>query len=42
MMAEYVREWLRQESKDFRTMGFDELVKGWDKCIKVGEGYVEK
>jgi hypothetical protein len=37
-----VRKWLRQQSKDFYTAGFDALVKRWDKCISVGGGYVEK
>jgi hypothetical protein len=29
-------------TKDFYTVGFDVLVKQWDKCIDVGGGYVEK
>jgi hypothetical protein len=37
-----VRKWLRQESKDFYAAGFDALVKRWDKCIRVGGGYIEK
>jgi hypothetical protein len=37
-----VRKWLRQQSKDFCAAGFDALVKRWDRCINVGEGYVEK
>jgi hypothetical protein len=37
-----VRKWLRQQSKDFYAAGFDALVNRWDKCINVGEGYVEK
>jgi nicotinamide riboside kinase len=37
-----VREWLRQQSKDFCAVGFDALVKRWDKCINVVGGYVEK
>jgi hypothetical protein len=37
-----VRKWLRQQSKDFYAAGFDALVKRWDKCVNVGEGYVEK
>jgi hypothetical protein len=37
-----VRKWLRQQPKDFYAVGFDALVKRWDKCINVGEGYVEK
>jgi hypothetical protein len=28
--------------KDFSAAGFDAPVKRWDKCIKVGGGYVEK
>jgi hypothetical protein len=28
--------------KDFYAAGFDAVVKGWDKCINVGGGYVEK
>jgi hypothetical protein len=35
------RKWLRQESKDFYAAGFDALVKRWNKCIRVGGGYVE-
>jgi hypothetical protein len=27
---------------DFYAVGFDALVKRWDKCINVGAGYVEK
>jgi hypothetical protein len=37
-----MRKWLRQQSKDFHAVGFEALVKGWDKCINVGGGYVEK
>jgi hypothetical protein len=29
-------------SKDFYAAGFDALIKGWDNCINVGGGYVEK
>jgi hypothetical protein len=36
------REWLRQQSKDLYPVGFDALVKQWDKCINVGGGCVEK
>jgi hypothetical protein len=32
----------RQKSKDFCAVGFDALVKRWDKCIDVGGGFVEK
>jgi hypothetical protein len=35
-------KWLRQQSKNFYAVGFDGLVKQWDKCINVGGGYVEK
>jgi hypothetical protein len=28
--------------RNFYVAGFDSLVKGWDKCINVGGGYVEK
>jgi hypothetical protein len=42
MMPDQVRKWLRQQSRDFFPAGFDALVKGWDKCISVGGGYVEK
>jgi hypothetical protein len=37
-----VRNWLRQQSKDFYVAGFDALIKRWDKCINVGGGYIEK
>jgi hypothetical protein len=37
-----VREWLRQQSKEFYAAGFDTLVKRLDKCINVSEAYVEK
>jgi hypothetical protein len=36
------RKWLRQQSKDFHTVGFCAMVKRLDKCINVGGGYVEK
>jgi hypothetical protein len=36
MMPDQVREWLRQQSKDFCAEGFDALVKRWDNCINVG------
>jgi hypothetical protein len=42
MMPGHLRKGLRQQSKDFYTAGFDALVKRWDKCINVGEGYVQK
>jgi hypothetical protein len=37
-----VWKWLRQQSKYFYVVGFDALVKRWNKCINVGGGYVEK
>jgi hypothetical protein len=37
-----VWKWLRQQSKNFYTAGFDALVKRWDKCINVGGGCAEK
>jgi hypothetical protein len=37
-----VWKWLRQQSNDFYTVGFDALVKRWNKCIDVGGEYVEK
>jgi hypothetical protein len=37
-----VRKWLRQQWKHFIAAGFDALAKRWDKCINVGEEYVEK
>jgi hypothetical protein len=33
-----VQKWLRQHSKDFCAVGFNALVKQWDKCINVGGG----
>jgi hypothetical protein len=42
MMPDQARNWRRQQSKGFGAAGFDRLVKRWDKCIKVGGGYVEK
>jgi hypothetical protein len=35
-------KWVRQQSKDFCAAGLDAVVKGGDKCISVGGGYVEK
>jgi hypothetical protein len=40
-VATEVQKWLRQQSKDFYSEGFDALIKRWDKCINVGGGYVE-
>jgi hypothetical protein len=42
MMPDQVQMCLRQQSKDFFALGFDALVKRWDKCIDVGGGYVKK
>jgi hypothetical protein len=42
MMPDQVRKWLRQQSKYFYAVGFDALVKRWDKCINFSGGYVEK
>jgi hypothetical protein len=36
------RKWLRQLSKGFSAVGFDALIKRWDKCINVMGRYVEK
>jgi hypothetical protein len=33
-----VREWLKQQSKDFYAAGFDALVKRWDMFINVCGG----
>jgi hypothetical protein len=33
---------LRQQSEDFYAAGFDALGKRWDKCMRVGGGYIEK
>jgi hypothetical protein len=33
---------LRQQSKDFGAAGLDAHVKRWNKCVSVGESYVEK
>jgi hypothetical protein len=37
-----VRKWQRQQSKDFYAVGFDTLVKRWDKCVNIAGGYIEK
>jgi hypothetical protein len=37
-----VWQWLGQQSKDFHAVGFDTLVKQWEKCINVGGGSIEK
>jgi hypothetical protein len=33
-----VRQWLRQQLKDFHAAGFDTLVRCWDKRINVVGG----
>jgi hypothetical protein len=40
MMLNQLQKWLKQQY--LYAVGFDTLVKRWDKCINVGEGYVEK
>jgi hypothetical protein len=42
MMPDQLRQWLRQQSKDFYAAGVDVLTKRWNRCINVGGGYVEK
>jgi hypothetical protein len=42
MMPGHVRKWLKQQSKDFYSVDIDALLKPWNKCINVVEGYVEK
>jgi hypothetical protein len=42
MMQDQMRKWLRQQSKELYSAGFDELVKRWKKCINIDGGYVEK
>jgi hypothetical protein len=37
-----VQKWLRPQSKEFRAVGFNALVKWWDKHISVGGRYIEK
>jgi hypothetical protein len=41
MMPNQMRKWLRQQSKDLYTAGFETLLERWDKCINVGGGYIE-
>jgi hypothetical protein len=36
-----VWKWLRRQSKDFYVVGFEALVKQWDKCLNVGGGHVK-
>jgi hypothetical protein len=31
-----------ERTEDFYTVGFNVLVKWWDKCINVGGGYIKK
>jgi hypothetical protein len=42
MMPDLARKWLKPQSEDLYSSGFDELVKRWDKCISVGGGYVKE
>jgi hypothetical protein len=42
MMPDQVQKWLKKQSKYFCAVGFDALVKRWDKCINFGGKYVEK
>jgi hypothetical protein len=42
MMPDELRKWLRQQSEDNYSAGFEALVKQWDKCINVDGGCVEK
>jgi hypothetical protein len=42
MMPDQVQKWLRQQSKDFHTAGFNAPAKRWDKYINFDGGYVEK
>jgi hypothetical protein len=37
VMLDHMRKWLRQQSEDFCAVGFDALVKRWDKCLSVVE-----
>jgi hypothetical protein len=37
-----VRNWVRQQSKDFYATSFDALIKRWEKHIKVDGGYMKK
>jgi hypothetical protein len=37
-----VRRFLRQQSKYVYAVSFEAMAKRWDKCINVGEGYIEK
>jgi hypothetical protein len=42
MMPDKVWKYLRQQSKDFYSVGFNTLVKRWDKGINGGGGYFGK
>jgi hypothetical protein len=37
-----VRKWLSRQSRNFYAAGFKAVVRWWEKCIKIAEGYVEK
>jgi hypothetical protein len=40
MIPDQLQKWLRQQSKDLYAIGFDALVKRWDKCINVVYAFV--
>jgi hypothetical protein len=42
MMPDQARKWVKQQSKDFCSADLNTLVKGYDKCMNVGGGYIEK
>jgi hypothetical protein len=37
-----VTAWFRQQPKEFYAVGFQGLVKRWDKCLNVQGDYVEE
>jgi hypothetical protein len=41
MMPDQELKWLKQQVKYFYAASFNALVRRWDKCIIVCEGYVE-
>jgi hypothetical protein len=42
MILTQMWKWLRQQSKDFYSAGFDTLVKRWNKYISAGGVHIEK
>jgi hypothetical protein len=42
MMPGHLQMWLRQQSKEFYAVGFETMVKKWEKCINVDGRYVRK